>query len=68
MVIADALNSHIYPVRMEITGMEQIPTSHVCSTDKSKLKEILVGKTLLQICSEDKDESKGIIVNKCSTK
>ena len=66
MMRADALNSYNYPVKIERTGTKQIPTSHVCSTDESKLKEFLVGNTLLQICSNDGDESKGIIVDKCS--
>ena len=34
----DVFNLHVYPVRMEMTGTKQIPTSHVCSTDKSSLK------------------------------
>ena len=42
MMRADALNLHIYPVRTEMTATKQIPNSHVCSTDKSKLKEFLV--------------------------
>ena len=36
MMIADALNPHHYPVRTEMTGMKQIPTSHVCFMDESK--------------------------------
>ena len=31
-----ALNLEIDPVRTEMTGMKQIPISHVFSTDKSK--------------------------------
>ena len=42
MMKSDALNLHVYPVRTEITSTNQIPTSHVCSTDESKLKEFLV--------------------------
>ena len=64
---ADVLNSVVYPVRTEITDTKQIPTSHVCSTDESELKEFLVDETLSQICSTDKDESKCIIVEECST-
>ena len=64
---ADALNSDNYPVRTEIIGRKQISTLHVCSTDKSELKEFLVDKTLSQIYSTDKDESKGIIVDECYT-
>ena len=64
---ADSLNSENYPVRTKMTVMEQISTSHVCSTDKIELKEFLVDENLSQICSTDMDESKGIIVAECST-
>ena len=66
-MIAYALNSHIYPVRMEVTATKQITTLYICSTDKSELKEFLVDKPLSQICSKDDDKSKGIIVEKRST-
>ena len=67
MMRADVLNLHVYPIRIEMTGTKQIPTSHVCSTDDSKLKEFIVDKTLSYICSTDKDKSKGIIIYKIST-
>ena len=35
MMRSDALNSHIYPVRTEITATKHIPISHVCSNDKN---------------------------------
>ena len=35
MMIADALNSHVYPVRTEMTGLKHIPISHVCYMGKS---------------------------------
>ena len=50
-----------------MNSKKHILTSHICSTVKSKLKEFLVDKKLLQIYSTDKEESKGIIVDKCST-
>ena len=56
MMRADALNSHVYPVRTEITATKQILTSHVCSTDEIKLKESPVNKTLSQKCSMDEDK------------
>ena len=46
MTRADVLNLHVYPVRIETTATKQIPTSHVCSTDESELKEFLVENTL----------------------
>ena len=67
MMRADTLNSENYPVRTEMIGTKQIPTSHIFSTDKIELKYFLSDKTLLQICSTDEDESKGIIVGKCYT-
>ena len=51
MMRADALNSHGYPVITEMTA----PSSHVCSTDESELKEFLVNENLLQSCSIDED-------------
>ena len=33
------------------------------SIDESKLEEVLVDKTLLQVCSQDENKSKGIIIN-----
>ena len=68
MIRADALNLHIYPVRMEMNGTKQIPTSDIYFKENSGLKEFLVGKTLSQICSMDKEKSKSIIVDECSTK
>ena len=50
-----------------MTVKKHIPTLHVFSTDKSKLKEFLVDETLSQICYTDEDESKGIIIDECST-
>ena len=41
---ADAFNLNVYPVRKEMTVMEQIPISHVCDLDESELKEILAKK------------------------
>ena len=56
MMRADALNSHVYPVRMEMTATKYIPVLHVCSTGESELKEFLVNKTLSHICSTDEDK------------
>ena len=63
MMRDDAPNSHVYPVRTEMTA----PSLHICYTEEIELREFLVKKTLSQSCSTDKDESKGIIVDKCST-
>ena len=67
-MVADVLNSHVYPVRKEMLATKQIPISHICSTYESELKYFLFGKTLYEICSRDEDESKGIINDECSTK
>ena len=68
MMIYDALNSHGYPVRTEMTATKQIPASRVCSMDQSELIEFPVDENLSKICSTDEDESKGIIFKECSTK
>ena len=67
-MIADALNSHGYSVRMEMTAQ----SLHVCSMDEDNSKGIIVQKPLSQSFSTDKYKSKGIIINKtlsqnCST-
>ena len=67
MMRDDALNFHIYSVRIEMTNTKQVSISHVCSTDESKLKQFLVDKTFFQVYSTDKEESKGIIVDERST-
>ena len=43
----DAINSHVYPVRTEMTGTKQIPISHIFSIDEIKSKEFLVDGNLL---------------------
>ena len=67
IVRSDALNLHIYPVRTEMTGMDHIPMSHVCSKDQSESEEFPVDETLPQVYSTDKDESKSIFVDESST-
>ena len=67
MMRADALNLRVYPVKTEITGTQQIPTSQIYFTDNNKLEEFLAGKTLLHVYSTDEDESKGIIIDESST-
>ena len=42
---ANALNLHVYPVRIEITVTKQIPILHIFSTDKSKSEEFLLDKS-----------------------
>ena len=55
MMISDALNSRIYPVRTEMTGMQHILTLRVCSKDESESEEFLVDRTLSQVYSTDED-------------
>ena len=47
MMRVDALNSHGYPERTEMITRKHILTLHLCSTDKSELKEFPVDETLL---------------------
>ena len=62
MMRADDLHLENNPLRTEMTGTKQIPTSHVFSTDESKLKEFLVDENLLQIYFTDKDRFFGIVL------
>ena len=64
---ADAFNSHVDPVRMKMTGTQQIPVNQFFGSDKSKSKEILADKKLSQFCSTDKSESEIVIVDESST-
>ena len=66
MIIADALNLHIYPVITDMTDTKQIPILRVCSTEKIVSKEFLVEETLSQVCFKNEDESEGIIVDESS--
>ena len=56
MTRADALNSHVYPVRTEMNATKQIPILNLCSMEMSELKEFLVDENLLQVCSTNKNE------------
>ena len=67
MIIADTFNSHVYPVRTEMTDTQQIPISHICDSDESKSKGIITDKNLLQVCYTDESKSERVIVNKSST-
>ena len=60
MMRSDAFNSHVYPVRTEITALY----SHVCCTDKDESKRIIMHETLSQNCYMDEGESKRSIINK----
>ena len=60
---ADALNLDINPVITEMNGAKHIPISHVCSTDDTRSKELLVDEKLSRVCSTDGDKSKIIIVD-----
>ena len=50
-----------------MTGMQQIPISHICSTDESKSKGFLTDEKLSQVCSTDEGESESVIVDESST-
>ena len=56
MMRDDDLNLHFYPVRTKITATKKNLISHVCSTDKRKLKDFLINETLSQIFSTDEEE------------
>ena len=60
MMRTGGFNSHVYPLRTEMTD----PSSHVCSADEDESKRSTVNETLSHSCSTDKGKSKHIIVNK----
>ena len=51
MMIYDAFNSCVDPVRTKMTGTKHITISHVFDLDESKSKGIIVDKNLSQVCS-----------------
>ena len=63
-----AFNLHINPVRTEMTDTQQIPISHVFSSDESQPEGIIAEEKLLQVCSTDKIKPEIVIVNESSTK
>ena len=67
MIRAGAFNLYVEPVRMEMTGIQQIAISHVCSSDENESKGIIVGKTISQVCSTDKNKPERGIANEFST-
>ena len=67
MMRDDASNLHVDPVRMEMTGTQQIPISCVCESDQIKPKDILAKKNISQVCSTDEGESESVIFNESST-
>ena len=63
-----AFNSHVDPVRTELTVIKHIPILHVCDLEKSESKGILADENLLQVCSADKSKSKSVNADESSTK
>ena len=57
MMISDAFNLHVDPVRPEMTDTQQILISHICDSNVIKSKQIIVDEKLSQVCSTDKSES-----------
>ena len=70
------LNSHIGPVRTQMTNtqnmnisdmnMQNIPNLRVCYLYEIESKSINADETLLHVYSTDESESKSIIKNSCS--
>ena len=67
MIRADALNSHVYPVRTEMTDTQQIPISHICDLDESESKGINHRQKLIASMLYGRDQSERFIVDKSST-
>ena len=66
MIRVDVFNSHIEPVRTKITGTQKIPISHVCDSNDSESKRIIVDENLLKVCSTDEKESESVIIDEGS--
>ena len=66
-MISDAFNFHIDPVRTEMTGPQQISTSHICDWDERESKDIFADKKLLQVCFMEQSESEVIFVDESCT-
>ena len=64
---ANALNSHIDPVKTEMTGTQQIPISQICSIDKIESKDILADEILSQVYSTDEGKSESVIFDESTT-
>ena len=47
MMRSDAVNLHIYPVRVEMNGAKHIPILHVCSMNNNESKELFVDKNII---------------------
>ena len=67
MMRDDAFNLHVDSVRAEITGTQHISISHVCFSEDSKSKVIIVDENLSQVCSRNKNKSESVISNESST-
>ena len=63
MMRADALNSHVDPVRTEMTVIQNIPISHICDSDESESKGIIEVERILRVCSTYESKSEIIFVN-----
>ena len=66
MMGADAINFHVDPVRMEMTGTQQILILHFCKSYDNESKQILADKKISQVCSTDQGDSEIVIVDKSS--
>ena len=67
MMKADAFNSHVDPVITKINGTQQILISHICDSDESESKTIIIDKNLSEVYSTDETKSESVIVDECST-
>ena len=64
---ADAFNSHVEPVITKINGTQQILISHICDSDESESKTIIIDKNLSEVYSTDEIKLESVIVYECST-
>ena len=54
MMISNAFNFHVDPVRTEMAGTQQIPILQICDSGKSESNVTITDENLSQVCSTDK--------------
>ena len=66
MMRADEFNYLVDPVRIYMSGTQQIMISHVFYSDERESKRILTEKNILQVFSTDNSESERFSVDESS--
>ena len=56
MMISNAFNFHVDPVRTEMAGTQQIPILQICDSGKSESNVTITDENLSQVCSTDNNK------------